>query len=101
MSQRRGDEFRFPRGSVGYIFQYPGDATTPGFASTTDLPDSKRIAAEKSGDMPTIPTMPLSYGDAKLILQEIGGPESPRDWQGGLPFTYHVVPGPTRVHMRL
>src|SRR5947209_4971129 len=51
------------RGSVGYIIQYPGDATTPGFASTTDLPDSKRIAPEKSGDMPTIPTMPLSYGD--------------------------------------
>jgi N-acetylated-alpha-linked acidic dipeptidase len=89
------------RGSVGYIFKYPGDATTPGFASVPDLPDSKRIAPEKSGDMPTILTMPISYGDAKLILQEVGGPESPRDWQGGLPFTYHVGPGPTRVHMRL
>jgi N-acetylated-alpha-linked acidic dipeptidase len=89
------------RGSVGYIFKYPGDASTPGFASVPDLPDSKRIAPEKSGDMPTVMTMPISYGDAKLILQEIGGPESPRDWQGGLPFTYHVGPGPTRVHMRL
>src|SRR3954470_11869989 len=89
------------RGSVGYIFKYPGDATTPGFASVPDLPDSKRIAPEKSGDMPTVLTMPISYGDAKMILQEVGGPESPRDWQGGLPFTYHVGPGPTRVHMRL
>ena len=89
------------RGSVGYIFKYPGDASTPGFASVPDLPDSKRIEPEKSGDMPSVMTMPISYGDAKLILQEIGGPESPRDWQGGLPFTYHVGPGPTRVHMRL
>ena len=32
-----------------------------------------------------------------LWQQEIGGPETPRDWQGGLPFTYHVGPGPMRV----
>ena len=89
------------RGSVSYIFRYPGDATTPGIASVPDLPDAKRIAPEKSADMPTIPTMPLSYGDAKLIMQEVGGPESPREWQGGLPFTYHVGPGAVRVHMRL
>src|SRR3954453_4585698 len=48
------------RGSVGYIFKYPGDASTPGFASVPDLPDSKRIAPEKSGDMPTVMTMPIS-----------------------------------------
>src|SRR5437868_12369940 len=89
------------RGSVKYIFKYPGDPTTPGFASTPDLPDVKRSSPEKSADMPTIPTMPLSYGDAKMIMQELGGPESPREWQGGLPFTYHVGPGATRVHMRL
>src|SRR4051812_48163809 len=65
------------RGSGGFIFQNPRGATTPGFASTTDLPDSKRIAPEKSGDMPSVMTMPISYGDAKMILQDIGGPESP------------------------
>jgi N-acetylated-alpha-linked acidic dipeptidase len=89
------------RGSVNYIFQYPGDPSTPGVASVPDLPDSKRIAPEKSVDVPTIPVMPLSYGDAKLLLQDLGGPESPREWQGGLPFTYHLGAGPTRVHMRL
>ena len=89
------------RGSVKYTFRYPGDPTTPGVAATPDLPESKRIAPEKADDMPTIPTMPLSYGDAKMIMQEIGGPESPREWQGGLPFTYHVGPGAVRVHMRL
>src|SRR3954447_18691600 len=87
------------RGSVKYIFRYPGDPTTPGIASVPGLPDSKRISPEHSDDMPTIPTIPLSYGDAKVIMQELGGPESPREWQGGLPFTYHVGPGAARVHM--
>jgi len=89
------------RGSVKYTFRYPGDPTTPGIAATPDLPDAKRVPPEKADDMPTIPTMPLSYGDAKMIMQELGGPESPREWQGGLPFTYHVGPGAVRVHMRL
>src|SRR3989454_1085347 len=29
-----------------------------------------------------------------------GGPVVPSGWQGGLPFTYHVGPGPVRVHLR-
>ena len=28
-------------------------------------------------------------------------PDSPREWQGALPFTYHVGPGPVRVKMHL
>ncbi|HEX5433918.1 MAG TPA: M28 family peptidase, partial [Candidatus Angelobacter sp.] len=44
---------------------------------------------------------PLSWGDAQPILQALGGPESPRGWQGALPFTYHVGPGPVKVKMHL
>ena len=51
--------------------------------------------------MPKIPTTPLSYADAWPILEHLGGPDSPRDWQGSLPFTYHVGPGPTKVKMHL
>ena len=89
------------RGSIQYLFRYPGDPTTPGIASVPDLPDSKRISPEQATDMPHIPTTPLSYGDASLILANLGGPESPREWQGALPFTYHVGPGPAKVHMLL
>ena len=89
------------RGSIQYMFKYPGDPTTPGFASTTDLPESRRIKPEAATDMPKIPTTPLSYGDAQPILQNLGGPESPRDWQGALPFTYHVGPGPVKVKIHL
>ena len=51
--------------------------------------------------MPKIPVTPLSYHDASPILQNLGGPDSPREWQGALPFTYHVGPGPVRVKMHL
>ena len=89
------------RGSIQYMFKYPGDPTTPGVASLPSLPDSQRVKPEQAADMPRIPTTPISYADATPILQNLGGPESPRDWQGALPFTYHVGPGPVRVKMHL
>ena len=89
------------RGSVGYMFEFPGDPTTPGIASLPSLPESKRISPEQSAQMPKIPVTPLSYHDASPILQHLGGPDSPREWQGALPFTYHVGPGPVRVKMHL
>ncbi len=89
------------RGSVGYTFEFPGDPTTPGVASTPSLPDAQRIPPEKSAELPRVPTTPLSYHDAAPILEHLAGPDSPREWQGALPFTYHVGPGPVRVHMHL
>ncbi len=89
------------RGSIQYMFKYPGDPTTPGFASLPGLPDSKRVPPDHAENLGKIPTTPLSYGDASPIMQNLGGPESPREWQGALPFTYHVGPGPVRVKMHL
>ncbi len=91
------------RGSVQFLPIYPGDPTTPGVASTLDLPDSKRIPVNKLQDnQPSIPSNPLSYGDATPILKALGGPESPRDWQGALPFTYHLGgDSKVTVHMHL
>lgn len=107
---RRGDKYPdgpwrpdtgVQRGSVGYMFEFPGDPTTPGIASLPSLPASQRIAPEQSAQMPKIPVTPLSYHDAYPILQHLGGPDSPREWQGSLPFTYHIGPGPVRVKMHL
>lgn len=89
------------RGSVSYTFKYPGDPSTPGIASTLDLPESKRTPAAKAEALPKIPTTPISYTDVRPLLENLGGPESPRDWQGALPFTYHLGPGPVRVKMHL
>jgi N-acetylated-alpha-linked acidic dipeptidase len=89
------------RGSVGYMFEFPGDPTTPGVASVPSLPESERVSPQQSKQMPKIPVTPLSYHDAWPILQHLGGPDSPREWQGALPFTYHVGPGPAKVKMHL
>jgi N-acetylated-alpha-linked acidic dipeptidase len=107
---RRGDKYPIgpwrpdtgvQRGSIGYMFQFPGDPTTPGIASLPSLADSKRMPPEQSTQMPKVPTTPLSYADARPILEHLSGPASPRDWQGSLPFTYHVGPGPVKVRMHL
>jgi len=88
------------RGSVGYMFMFPGDPTTPGIASVPNL-TAGRITPESSPAMPKIPSVPLSYADAQPMLANLGGPASPHGWQGGLPFTYHLGPGPARVKMHL
>ncbi len=85
------------RGSVQYLFKYPGDPETPGVASTPDLPDSARISPE--GNQPHIISIPLSYKDAAPILQNLKGPGVPQAWQGALPFRYHLGPGGTKVHL--
>ncbi len=89
------------RGSVQYLFKYPGDPETPGVASTLDLPDSARIQkfTGPEGDQPGIISIPLSYRDASPILQALKGPDVPHDWQGALPFHYHVGPGGVKVHL--
>jgi len=88
------------RGSIAYTFNLPGDPTTPGIVSVPGLPLSQRTPPQRA-DMPKVPTTPLSWADAEPILKHMAGLESPRDWQGALPFTYHLGPGPVRVRMHL
>src|SRR5260370_36811264 len=76
--------------------QSPGDPTTPGVASTPTLPNAKRVSPAESEQLPKIPVTPLSYADASPILEHLGGPLSPREWHGALPFPHHVGPGPAK-----
>jgi N-acetylated-alpha-linked acidic dipeptidase len=89
------------RGSVQYLFKYPGDPETPGIASTPDLPDSARISP--NGNQPHIISIPISYRDAAPILQALRGAGVPQGWQGALPFRYHIGqlggPGSVKVHL--
>jgi len=90
------------RGSVQFLPIHSGDPSTPGIASTLDLPDSKRELDRTKMNQPAIPTNPLSYQDASPILEALDGPETPREWQGDLPFTYHLGgTGAVKVHMLL
>ncbi|HEX4156476.1 MAG TPA: M28 family metallopeptidase [Acidobacteriaceae bacterium] len=90
------------RGSVQFLPIYPGDPETPGIASTPDLPDSQRITDPAKMNQPSIPSNPLSYKDAAPILEALNGPVVPHEWQGGLPFAYHLGgTGAVKVHMHL
>jgi N-acetylated-alpha-linked acidic dipeptidase len=85
------------RGSVQYLFRYPGDPETPGIASTPDLPDSARVSPDKA--QPHIISIPISYHDASPILQALKGPGVPQGWQGALGYRYHIGPGGVTVHL--
>jgi N-acetylated-alpha-linked acidic dipeptidase len=84
------------RGSVQYLSSGPGDPTTPGYASTRG---AKRVPYEQLTGIPRIPSLPLSYGEATKILKALQGLRVPDDWQGGLPFAYHLGPGPAEVEV--
>jgi N-acetylated-alpha-linked acidic dipeptidase len=45
--------------------------------------------------------VPISYGNAGELLDELRGRDVPQGWQGGLPFRYHVGPGPVRARVRV
>lgn len=93
-----GPESHIQRGGIVYDFMVPGDPLTPGWAS---VPGAKRIPAREAASLPAIVSVPMSYKDARVLLETLAGPEAPRAWQGGLPFTYRVGPGPTAVRIRV
>ena len=94
-----GNDSHVQRGANVYDFIVPGDPLTPGWASVAG---ARRIPEAESRILPKIPTLPLSFRDARVLLEALEGPVRPtREWQGGGPFAYHVGPGPARVRFRL
>jgi len=84
------------RGSVADITMYSGDPLTPGIGSTKD---AKRLKIEDAQTILKIPVIPISSGDAAPLLAALEGPVAPAGWRGALPFTYHIGPGPAKVHL--
>ena len=86
------------RGSVMDMPLYPGDPLTPGIGATAD---AKRLKIEDVKVFTKIPVQPISYADAQPLLEALAGPVAPPRWRGGLAITYHVGPGPAKVHLKL
>jgi N-acetylated-alpha-linked acidic dipeptidase len=92
-----GPESHIQHGAITYDFIVPGDPTTPGWAST---PGAKRIDPSQSRSLPKIIAMPLSWQDAKPLLEHMNGSEAPPPWRGALPITYRLTGAVTvRVHV--
>jgi len=93
-----GPESHIQRGGIPFDFLVPGDPLTPGWAS---VPGARRIPIEEAVSIPKIISVPLSYRDARVILEALGGPETPPSWQGGLDITYRAGGGPARVRLHV
>ena len=86
------------RGTVKYIFQHASDPLTPGWAATKD---AERIPIAEATDLPKIPVVPIAYRDAEPFLKALAGANVPPEWQGGLPFAYHIGPGPAKARVKV
>jgi N-acetylated-alpha-linked acidic dipeptidase len=86
------------RGSVADIPFYPGDPLTPGVGATKN---AKRLEVKDAPTITKIPVLPISYADAQPLLAALAGPVAPGSWRGGLGITYHVGPGPAKVHLKV
>ena len=86
------------RGSVMDMPLYPGDPLTPGVGATKD---AKRLPISEAKTLTKIPVLPISYAEAQPLLAALEGPVAPREWGGKLPITYHVGPGPAKVHLKV
>lgn len=93
-----GPESHIQRGAITYDFLEPGDPLTPGWAS---VPGAKRIPPEQAISLPKIMGVPLSWRDAKPLLENMGGPMAPESWQGGLPLQYRLGGKRVRVHLKV
>lgn len=86
------------RGSVMDMPVHPGDPLTPGWGSEKG---GRKLAVDESKTILKIPVLPISYDDALPLLKALAGPVAPEEWRGALPLTYHVGPGPAKVHLAL
>ncbi len=86
------------RGSVADMPIYPGDPLTPGVGATKN---AKRLDIKDAATITKIPVLPISYGDAQPLLAALAGRAAPEGWRGGLGVTYHIGPGPAKVHLKV
>ena len=93
-----GPESHIQRGAITYDFLEPGDPLTPGWAS---VPGAKRIPIEQAISLPKIMGVPLSWRDAKPLLEKLDGPVAPESWQGGLPLKYRLGGKRVQVHLKV
>eukprot|EP00271_Cylindrocystis_brebissonii_P003470 TRINITY_DN1444_c4_g1_i1.p1 TRINITY_DN1444_c4_g1~~TRINITY_DN1444_c4_g1_i1.p1 ORF type:complete len:786 (+),score=134.53 TRINITY_DN1444_c4_g1_i1:63-2360(+) len=85
----------------GSIAAFRGDPSTPSWPATEDcerLDINDRVLL----NLPSIPSLPISYGDAYPILAALEGDVAPKDWWGALNLSeYRVGKGPAAVRLNL
>ncbi|KAI7755187.1 hypothetical protein M8C21_008736 [Ambrosia artemisiifolia] len=97
----RGDIVNNAYDAVGTVYNGAGDPTTPGWPSSTE--GCERLSedeVERAGDVPLIPSLPISGADGEEILRWIGGEVAEDGWQGDVDApVYRVGPGPAVIEL--
>ena len=88
---QRGSVMDFPSNS-------PGDPLTPGIGATAD---AKRLAVKDAPSLTKIPGSAHFLRRCAAAAGRLDGPMAPKEWRGGLPISYHVGPGPAKVHLKV
>lgn len=95
------DKWMPPSGvQVGSVYDGIGDPTTPGWPSTGECERLSNEEVENEGNVPLIPSLPISWADGDAIIRTIGGKVANVDWQGGKGSpSYRVGPGPAIANL--
>ncbi len=89
-------DFQSQSGNAKYSWFWHGDPLTPGVGAMPGVPALDPATAPT---LPKIPAVVLSWKEASKILSKLTGPPVPAGFQGGLPFTYRLGPGPVTVRL--
>ncbi|KAM9081074.1 aminopeptidase NAALADL1 [Megaptera novaeangliae] len=74
----------------GSYFEYFGDPLTPYLPAN---PSSFRLDSDSASGFPPIPTQPIGFKDAEVLLCNLQGTSAPAAWQGALGCDYKLGPG--------
>ncbi|XP_030189710.1 aminopeptidase NAALADL1 [Lynx canadensis] len=91
-SQTFPNSWRLPPSGVerGSYYEYFGDPLTPYLPAN---PSSFRLNPDTVPGFPPIPTQPIGFEDAKILLCNLQGTLAPAAWQGALGCDYKLGPG--------
>jgi N-acetylated-alpha-linked acidic dipeptidase len=91
-------DFQSQSGNAKYSWFWHGDPLTPGVGATAA---ANALDPASAPTLPKIPAVVLPYREAAKILSGLTGPPVPSGFQGALPFTYRLGPGPVTVRLNV
>ncbi|HTS50565.1 MAG TPA: M28 family peptidase [Bryobacteraceae bacterium] len=91
-------DFQAQDGNGKYSWFWHGDPLSPGVGARAD---SQVLDPATAPTLPRIPAIVLSSKEAAKVLARLRGPSAPPGFQGALPFTYRLGPGPAVVGLNV
>uniref|UniRef100_A0A8C8SUE2 Aminopeptidase NAALADL1 n=1 Tax=Pelusios castaneus TaxID=367368 RepID=A0A8C8SUE2_9SAUR len=77
----------------GSYNEYFGDLLTPYYPAKGNMLLGRAGQGRAGSGIPPIPTQPIGFEDAKMLICNLAGSVAPTAWQGSLGCSYNVGPG--------